>query len=223
MDDQDITKIHALLTGPSETPYEGGFFLFKVDVPYDFPNCPPKVELLTTDFGRVRFNPNLYANGKVCLSILGTWSGPSWSPAQSISSVLISIQSLMNSRPYCNEPGFENPTNPRDVDAYSECILHETIRVAFCDMLDEDTPTSKSLPEEFRGLIKDVAPTFFDLHEEHCKKRLRSDGQKMVDPFGLDRGFFRWATLLQRIQALRERYGSPEDDDEDDDEEEEDD
>ena len=36
-----------------------------------------------------------------------TWSGPSWSPAQSLSSVLISIQSLMNEKPYHNEPGFE--------------------------------------------------------------------------------------------------------------------
>ena len=36
-----------------------------------------------------------------------TWSGPAWSPAQSVSSVLISIQSLMNEKPYHNEPGFE--------------------------------------------------------------------------------------------------------------------
>ena len=36
-----------------------------------------------------------------------TWSGPAWSPAQSLSSVLISIQSLLNENPYHNEPGFE--------------------------------------------------------------------------------------------------------------------
>ena len=36
-----------------------------------------------------------------------TWSGPSWSPAQCISSLLISIQSLMSEKPYHNEPGFE--------------------------------------------------------------------------------------------------------------------
>jgi len=57
--------------------------------------------------GRVRFNPNLYANGKVCLSTLGTWSGPSWSPALSLAAVLISIQSLMTESPYTNEPGYE--------------------------------------------------------------------------------------------------------------------
>lgn len=39
--------------------------------------------------------------------VCSTWTGPAWSPAQSISSVLISIQSLMTENPYHNEPGFE--------------------------------------------------------------------------------------------------------------------
>lgn len=56
----------------------------------------------------MRFNPNLYANGKVCLSILGTWSGPGWTSVQTMLSTLISIQSLMNPTPYHNEPGYES-------------------------------------------------------------------------------------------------------------------
>ena len=48
--------------------------------PPAYPCDCPKVELVTTGQGSVGFNPNLYANGKVCLSILGTWAGPSWSP-----------------------------------------------------------------------------------------------------------------------------------------------
>lgn len=43
-----------------------------------------------------------------------TWSGPAWSPAQSLSSVLISIQSLLNEKPYHNEPGFEQVCAPVD-------------------------------------------------------------------------------------------------------------
>ena len=42
--------------------------------------CPAQVQFLTTGGGTVRFNPNLYHCGKVCLSLLGTWSGPSWQP-----------------------------------------------------------------------------------------------------------------------------------------------
>lgn len=69
---------------------------------------------VTTANGTVRFNPNLYSNGKVCLSILGTWSGPSWTSVQTMNSTLISIQSLMNYAPYHNEPGFEAVRNFRD-------------------------------------------------------------------------------------------------------------
>jgi len=61
---------------------------------------PPNVLLRTTDGGRVRFNPNLYSSGRVCLSILGTWDGPAWSSAESLASVLLSIQSLMCPKPY---------------------------------------------------------------------------------------------------------------------------
>lgn len=64
-------QIHALITGPFDTPYEGGFFYFLIRCPPDYPIRAPRVKLVTTGGGRVRFNPNLYKNGKVCLSILG--------------------------------------------------------------------------------------------------------------------------------------------------------
>jgi len=41
------------------------------------------------------------------VTVARTWSGPAWSPALSLSSLLMSIQSLMNEKPYHNEPGFE--------------------------------------------------------------------------------------------------------------------
>lgn len=58
---------------------------------------------------QARFNPNLYAEGKVCLSLLGTWSGPGWDPAIStLSQVLVSIQSaILVDKPYYNEPSYE--------------------------------------------------------------------------------------------------------------------
>ena len=64
-------QIHAIITGPFDTPYEGGLFHFLIRFPPNYPFSPPRVKFLTTGGGRVRFNPNLYQNGKVCLSILG--------------------------------------------------------------------------------------------------------------------------------------------------------
>lgn len=66
-----------LISGPPSTPYAYGLFEFDVFMPLTYPNTPPLVHLRTTGGGRVRFNPNLYACGKVCLSLLGTWPGRS--------------------------------------------------------------------------------------------------------------------------------------------------
>ena len=78
---------------------ENGLFEFHAYFPPTYPNEVPRVLLKTTGNGTVRFNPNLYANGKVCLSLLGTWSGhesEKWNPKTStFLQVLISIQSLI--------------------------------------------------------------------------------------------------------------------------------
>lgn len=79
-------QVRACITGPADTPYAYGMFFFDVLFPQDYPNIPPLMLLETTGGGRVRFNPNLYADGKVCLSLLGTWHGSEhekWNPATS--------------------------------------------------------------------------------------------------------------------------------------------
>lgn len=200
-DPQDMTKIHALITGPFDTPYEGGFFLFLFRCPPDYPIHPPRVKLITTGHNTVRFNPNFYRNGKVCLSILGTWTGPAWSPAQSISSVLISIQSLMTENPYHNEPGFEQERHPGDSKNYNECIRHETMRVAVCDMLEGKVPC----PEALWSVMEKSFLEYYDFYEGVCKERLHLQGQNMQDPFGEKRGRFDYQGLLARLSATHRR------------------
>ncbi|XP_056143816.1 ubiquitin-conjugating enzyme E2 Z [Lampris incognitus] len=216
-DPQDMTKIHALITGPFDTPYEGGFFLFLFRCPPDYPIHPPRVKLITTGHNTVRFNPNFYRNGKVCLSILGTWTGPAWSPAQSISSVLISIQSLMTENPYHNEPGFEQERHPGDSKNYNECIRHETVRVAVCDMLEGKIPC----PEALWSVMEKSFLEYYDFYEGVCKERLHLQGQNMQDPFGEKRGRFDYQGLLARLSAthrrIREKTPAEEEQNEEDD------
>ena len=71
-----MPQLHALITGPFDTPYEGGLFHFVIRFPPNYPLVPPRVAFMTTGGGTVRFNPNLYRNGKVCLSILGWGAWP---------------------------------------------------------------------------------------------------------------------------------------------------
>ena len=66
---KNFYKNYALIIGPKNTPYFGGFFLFEIIFPKNYPKKPTSVKFLTIN-NQVRFNPNLYENGKVCLSIL---------------------------------------------------------------------------------------------------------------------------------------------------------
>ncbi|KAF9199041.1 hypothetical protein BGZ49_010883 [Haplosporangium sp. Z 27] len=132
-------NIKAMITGPPDTPYCLGQFEFSLQFPKDYPTNPPKVLALTTNHGRTRFNPNIYAGGKVCLSILGTWrgtAGEQWSSAHGITSILLSIQSLMSDMPYRNEPGHDLEKDMSKLEPYNQKIRHETIRISICDRLE---------------------------------------------------------------------------------------
>lgn len=131
-DENDILKGYALMIGPENTPYEGGYYFFKFVFPYNYPHSPPVVEYLTND-GITRFNPNLYKNGKVCISILNTWEGEPWSGCQTISSTLLSICSVLNETPLVNEPGISK-SHP-DYSTYNEIIRYKNFEVAMCGVL----------------------------------------------------------------------------------------
>eukprot|EP00930_Biecheleria_cincta_P083732 TRINITY_DN73243_c0_g1_i1.p1 TRINITY_DN73243_c0_g1~~TRINITY_DN73243_c0_g1_i1.p1 ORF type:complete len:928 (-),score=204.20 TRINITY_DN73243_c0_g1_i1:467-3199(-) len=139
----------ALITGPDETPYSGGCFIFEFYFPVRYPAEPPKVKILTTGRGTVTFNPNLYSNGKVCLSLLGTWQGEkaeNWDAVNSRAvQVLISIQSLiLVPQPYFNEPGYERQIGTSFGDArsrsYNEAVRENCIRWAMIEQLRRPSP-----------------------------------------------------------------------------------
>ncbi len=89
-DEKNITSIKALIIGPGDTPYQDGFYFFSLEFPESYPFTNPTAKFETIN-QKIRFNPNLYEGGKVCLSILGTWSGPKWSSVQTLKSVLSTV------------------------------------------------------------------------------------------------------------------------------------
>ncbi|KAL1428491.1 hypothetical protein MTO96_002865 [Rhipicephalus appendiculatus] len=201
--EHNITVMDALVLGPDDTPYEGGFFHFLIQCPPDYPIKPPRVRLVNTGYGRVRFNPNLYECGKVCLSILGTWTGPAWSPAQCIASVLISIQSLLSENPYHNEPGFETERRPGESKRYNLIVQHETIRVAVCDAIEACLDGSSACPPPLREVMLNTFPDYYDKYEEAVVSNMDLTGRVMEDPFGTRRGQFQYKTLLERLRTLK--------------------
>jgi ubiquitin-protein ligase len=109
--EEHLGLLRAMLVGPSHTPYHDCLFFFDIIIPDTYPALPPKVHFRSQLSEPM--NPNLYVDGTVCLSILGTWKGAdqreNWDPSSStILQVLVSIWGLvLVSEPWYNEPGFE--------------------------------------------------------------------------------------------------------------------
>ena len=158
----DVMK--CIIIGPEGTPYENGMFEFDIFCPAKFPNVPPMVAFKGTGKGAHGINPNLYADGKVCLSLLGTWPGESWKPGVStILQVLVSLQAMVFcENPWYNEPGREetygrNRANKAS-DSYNLWLRELTVELAMLDWL------------------KDVPLIWWDVVDQH----LRSNADKIL-------------------------------------------
>ncbi|XP_063222017.1 baculoviral IAP repeat-containing protein 6 isoform X2 [Bacillus rossius redtenbacheri] len=148
----DIMKV--LITGPAETPYANGCFEFDVYFPPDYPNSPMLINLETTGHHTIRFNPNLYNDGKVCLSVLNTWHGrpeEKWNAqTSSFLQVLVSIQSLiLVPEPYFNEPGYERsrgtPSGNQSSREYNSNICQATVKWAMLEQIRNPCPCFKEV------------------------------------------------------------------------------
>ncbi|KAL9108284.1 MAG: hypothetical protein Q9227_006881 [Pyrenula ochraceoflavens] len=72
-----LDLLRVMIIGAKDTPYELAPFLIDFRLGADFPAEPPKAFFHSWTHGLGRINPNLYEEGKVCLSLLGTWPGKS--------------------------------------------------------------------------------------------------------------------------------------------------
>ncbi|KAI8900578.1 ubiquitin-conjugating enzyme/RWD-like protein [Globomyces pollinis-pini] len=159
----DVIKL--CITGPEGTPYANGLFFFDIFFPENYPLIPPVFEYLTTGNGAWRANPNLYQSGKVCLSLLNTWSTNQWLPSTStLLQVILSIQAMIFvTRPYFNEPGYGDPTNSAECLSYNRDVRWNTVRHAMIGNL-------KNPPVGFEDVVK----TFFELKKKRIIQQLNA-------------------------------------------------
>ena len=152
-DENDMLKGYALIIGPSETIYSDGFFLFEFFFPPNYPFSPPVLKFRTTD-GQTRFHPNLYRNGKVCLSILNTWRGEQWTSCQTIRSILLTLITLFHNKPLLNEPGFSEKS--KDFFPYNETIKYRNYKGAILGIINQ-----QHLPAVFIPFLYIYKTAFF--------------------------------------------------------------
>jgi len=169
---------------------------------------PPRVLFINTDGGSLRIHPQLYTDGKVCLSILGTWRGPQWSAGMSLRTILLSLQSLLTEEPLRCEPGFEDAPN-QDVERANVFVVHEAVRVLVIDAASRGASW---------GIAEEFAPLTFAMHQHILSRRAiilrrlaslseQHDGQILSNPFEFSvrfqrNGRYNFASLIRLLSDL---------------------
>ena len=122
----DIYKWEGCIFGPEDSPYLGGLFRLVIDFPVDYPFRPPHVHFTTKIY-----HPNINSSGLICLDILKG----QWSPALTISKVLLSITSLLTD-PNPDDPFVPDIANlyKRDRAKYEETARQWTMEYAIPDL-----------------------------------------------------------------------------------------
>ena len=172
--EENMLQAKAIIIGPKDTPYENGILYFKIQFPTNYPFSPPKVNYISSS--KYRIHPNLYVGkpsedfkGKVCLSILNTWSGPKWTTVMHVGSVLVSIQSLLDENPLRNEPGFEKEKSLRNTN-YNRVVEYDTYQQLIyknCLLIGLDF---KGFEEIIQEHIKKNKETILSKLDHLCKK-----------------------------------------------------
>ena len=101
----DMFRWEGVIMGPSDSPYTGGVFKLTIQFPVDYPFKPPHLQFTTKIY-----HPNINAAGLICLDILKG----QWSPALTISKVLLSITSLLT------DPNPNDPLVPEIANLYKK-------------------------------------------------------------------------------------------------------
>lgn len=184
VNDDNIMNWKALIIGQEDTPYYGGFYFFDINFPNNYPFEPPKFKFKTyyaqPGKSAIRFNPNLYVEGKVCLSLLNTWSGEKWTPINTISSVFLSIQAMvLVKNPLHNEPGFEKDFSQRNID-YTNVITAANILGAIISPFN-------SIPIEF-SMFNNIIKKYFLVNYEkiyvnHIDNLIKEKGDQSHEYF----------------------------------------
>ncbi len=176
----------ACVFGPADSMYEDCPMVYTFQIPTTFPFDSPKVTFHTHD-GRTRFHPNMYVDGKCCLSILGTWSGPPWASTMRLSTVLVTLQSLLDNDPLRHEPGYSHGSKDEPCKMYA-CAV-EVACIRYCLERVEELQNGSPLPgllQPFQAQFIARIPDMLKRFVKRLEKRME-EGEKDYStiPYGM--------------------------------------
>jgi len=120
-DEKNLAEWEVMFLGPTNSLYEGGYFKALLKFPVDFPNMPPEMTFITPIL-----HPNIYPNGKVCISILHPpgedrfneqeSADERWRPILGVEAILVSVLSMLTD----DKPNLDSPANIDAARLYKE-------------------------------------------------------------------------------------------------------
>jgi len=170
--DTDMLTGYALIIGPENTPYHLGLYFFLFNFPIDYPYSPPTVTFYTSG-NNVRFHPNFYRNGKVCVSILNTWNGEQWSSCFSLNNILTTLMSMfLQTYPLSVEPLWCNKDDNQK-ECYNSILKHANISITMCDFLNNPS-------HMFYEIFKDICIPHFLTNYDHLLSIINSSKKRVL-------------------------------------------
>ncbi|KAI4679971.1 uncharacterized protein J4E88_005861 [Alternaria novae-zelandiae] len=173
-----LDLLRVLMIGPNDTPYEYAPFVIDFHLGSAYPQEAPSAFFHSWTNGNGPVNPNLYEDGKICLSLLGTWHtderNESWSPAKStLLQVLVSIMGLvLVKEPYYNEAGYDvhrsAPETKLSSALYTERAYFRARAFIHHALTHEVAPFKEELQYLYRS-EEDGAPKLLDKAIEAAK------------------------------------------------------
>jgi ubiquitin-protein ligase len=203
-DETNIRRLEVLIHGREDTPYSGAYFYFIFDLPEGYPLSPPIVTYKTTDES-IRMNPNLYSCGKVCLSIINTWGSNDWSPAHTIKSIIVSINTfILNEYPYRNEPGFETTTDKKTLNYYNNKIRMISIEYGIIKTLQNKWKMSQALYDKMIvHYTIHKKHDIMDIYDKALQKFLAQVNDKPMSGFGVGKSInYNIESLKQELELV---------------------
>jgi len=177
-----ITRVYVAIAGPNDSVYQNGIYFFQFDFTNDYPHEPPKGTFLNWQNTTMRMHPNMYTSGKLCLSILGTWTGPGWTSAMGLNTIILTIQSILDDNPLKNEPGYENNTKSKDHLTYSQIVKYYNYK----DFVTKTLKTTLEKPpseEHYTSYFNEFITTYYkETHQtvtDEIDKMFKSNPDQM--------------------------------------------
>jgi ubiquitin-protein ligase len=202
-DEDNILNGYIMIIGPSDTPYQYGYYFFTIKFPENYPYSPPVIQFQRNPYN-IRFHPNFYRTGKVCLSLLNTWRGEQWTSCQTLSSVLLTICSVMTINPLLNEPGIN--LKHKDNIPFNKIITYQNINFSIIDMIlnchikDEFKIFNDNIIENYKKNKDDINKLIDDLCNKH-----KDEHEVTTGIYNMNLKIC-YNTLLKKYESIKKKY-----------------